>query len=244
MRKIQVEKTKVSEIVSRHLEEEIIKGALPTGSYLPPERELMDIFGVGRPAVREAIFMLQNKGLIATRNGMRAMIVEPKVEVIMEDISGVVRHMLLTSEGQKNLYEARVFLEVGLIRDAVTKATSEDIDKLGLALERNKDAIGDLKEFLRTDMDFHCVLAEVPRNPIFPSVRQAIYGWLHEQSERTLLKPGQQNVAYEFHKQIFEKLQDRDADGAEKAMREHMEQSYALYRSNNNSEKGKEKNEN
>lgn len=229
MKKIQIEKQKISEVVSSHLEQQIIDGTLVKGDYLPPERELMEAFGVGRPAIREALFILQNKGLISTRNGMRATVSEPDINVIMNDLSGVVGHMLINPEGQKNLFEARVFMEVGLVRNASINASDKDMDGLEKILKQNHDSIDNLERFQQTDMDFHRFLAEIPNNPIFAAVRQSIYLWLKVQSEKTLAKPGQTQIAYNFHKKIFDKLSERDADGAEKAMRDHMNQSYEIF---------------
>ena len=50
---------KLSEQVVDRLEAMIREGTYEPGSHLPPERELMDLFGVGRPSVREAMIALE-----------------------------------------------------------------------------------------------------------------------------------------------------------------------------------------
>jgi len=45
----------------------IISGELANGEALPPEREIVDTFGVSRTVVREAILALSNKGLVEAK---------------------------------------------------------------------------------------------------------------------------------------------------------------------------------
>ena len=53
------------EDVEMRLEAEITSGRVRAGDAIPSERDLMKRFGVGRPAIREAILSLSRKGLRA-----------------------------------------------------------------------------------------------------------------------------------------------------------------------------------
>ncbi|TDN63570.1 GntR family transcriptional regulator [Paraburkholderia sp. BL10I2N1] len=57
----------IYEQVSGQIRADIRSGQFAPESRLPSERELAARFGVGRPAVREAIGALQNEGLVITR---------------------------------------------------------------------------------------------------------------------------------------------------------------------------------
>src|SRR5215469_14906415 len=57
----------IYEQVSEKIRTEIRSGRFLPDARLPSERELASLFGVGRPAVREAIGALQNEGLVVTR---------------------------------------------------------------------------------------------------------------------------------------------------------------------------------
>ncbi|MBL8671940.1 MAG: GntR family transcriptional regulator, partial [Alphaproteobacteria bacterium] len=72
-----VQRRKVSEEVASRLEALIRDGTLAAGDSLPAERTLMQTFGVGRPAVREALFSLKRMGLVELRNGERARVTLP-----------------------------------------------------------------------------------------------------------------------------------------------------------------------
>ena len=69
---IAIKRSKLFEQVAEVLERRIQDQSLPAGAELPSERDLMKEFGVGRPAVREALFHLQRMGLVEMRPGARA----------------------------------------------------------------------------------------------------------------------------------------------------------------------------
>jgi len=120
-------------------------------------------------------------------------------------------------------------LEPGLARYAAKNAKDEDLRQLRDALEANRQSLGDLAKFERTDVEFHHVLAVIPRNPIFESIHAAIAEWLVEQRHVTLTYPGANDVAYNFHAQIYEAIAARDPDRAERVIRAHLDQVAELY---------------
>jgi GntR family transcriptional regulator, sialic acid-inducible nan operon repressor len=224
---------KLYEQVALRVEQRIIDGTYALGDLLPSERELMREFGVGRPAIREALFHLRNMGLIELRSGERALVKRPTTESVFETLSGVARHMLAAPGGLRNFQDARMFFEVGLARHAAQHASDAEISELKSALEANGNALDDLARFEKTDVAFHYILAVIPKNPIFPAIHAAIVEWLVDQRHVTLNWRGRQGtakVAYEAHAAIYDAIARRNADAAEQAMRNHLEHASAVYR--------------
>src|SRR6476659_3306634 len=162
-----VRRRKLYEEVADQLERLIEDGEYARGDQLPSERDLMRQFGVGRPAIREALFHLRKMGLVEIRSGERARVTQPTPQVVIDALAGTARHMIAAPGGVHNFQDARVFFEVGLARHAAQHATEEDLLAFKSSLEANRQSIGDLKRFERTDVAFHYVLAVIPRNPIF-----------------------------------------------------------------------------
>lgn len=219
-----IERKKLFEHVAAHLEAQILAGKLRPGEQLPPERDLQISFGVGRPAVREALISLQKAGLVELTNGARARVLMPTASHIFTGMAPAVRQMLSTADGHRQFQGARLFFEVGLAREAATQGTDDDIAALKAALESNRRAIGDREQFTRTDIAFHFELAKIARNPIFIALHDQISEWLTEQRVVTLTASGQERTAYNAHKALFEGIAARDADQAEGAMRRHLDQ--------------------
>jgi GntR family transcriptional repressor for pyruvate dehydrogenase complex len=219
-----IERKKLFEHVAAHLEAQILAGKLRPGDQLPPERDLQTTFGVGRPAIREALISLQKAGLVELSNGARARVLMPTASHIFTGMAPAVRQMLSTSDGQRYFQGARLFFEVGLAREAAKAATEDDLAALKRALDANRKAIGDSDQFTATDIAFHFELAKIARNPIFIALHDQISEWLTEQRVVTLRASGQERTAYNAHKAIYDAIAARDADKAEEAMRDHLEQ--------------------
>ena len=221
-----IRRRKLYEEVADDLERMIQDGRYAPADLLPSERDLMRQYGVGRPAVREALFHLRKMGLVQIRSGERARVTRPTPEFVIGALSGTARHMLSAPGGVHDFQNARIFFEVGLARYAATHATDEDIADFEAALANNHAAIGDLRRFRDTDVAFHYVLALIPGNTIFTAIHAALADWLMEQRQTTLA-PAQDSriyeMIYEAHRAIFEAVAARDPDGAERTMRTHLE---------------------
>ena len=215
-----VRRRKLYEEVVDHLERMIHDDEFAEGR-LPSERELMRLFGVGRPAIREALFHLRKMGLIEIRSGERARLTQPTPQFVIDSLAGTARLMIAAPGGVQNFQNARLFFEIGLARHAALSATEDDLARFEEALEVNRQSIGDLKRFVQTDVAFHYELALMQRNPIFTAIHTALAEWLREQRQITLA-PGQDVRAYQAHRAIFEAVAGRDPDKAESAMRAHL----------------------
>jgi DNA-binding FadR family transcriptional regulator len=189
----------------------------------------MERYGVGRPAVREALLSLERTGLITISGGERARVARPSARGMMAGLDPAVRHWLAEPAGVHHLQDARLLLEVALVRQAAETASEADIARLRAALEKNEAARGDLPNFERTDVAFHYVLAEISGNPIFTAIHHAMIGWLNEQRRTTLKAPGAEQRAALSHRSIYESVAVRDPAAAEAQMRAHLNEVAQLY---------------
>ena len=137
--------------------------------------------------------------------------------------------MLGNEEGVRGLHSARFLLEVALARHAARHAGKSDLTRLAAALGKNKAAIGDADVFMETDVEFHYAIASVARNPIFTALHGAMVDWLAEQRAVSLRNRAADAKAYEFHRRIYEAIASADADGAEVAMEQHLNEVAELY---------------
>jgi DNA-binding FadR family transcriptional regulator len=222
MAPVAVRRRKLYEDVADHLDKMIHAGEYAPADLLPSERDLMKHFGVGRPAIREALFHLRKMGLVELRSGERARVTRPTPQLVINALSGTARHMLAAPNGLREFHSARAFFEVGLVRHASNLATKQDIADFESALEQNRLSLGDLDRFQETDVAFHYVLAVIPRNPIFLAIHAAFAEWLLDQ-RKTTLAAGEDQVAYEAHCAIFKAVAARNPDHAELAMRAHLD---------------------
>ncbi|MGY6163992.1 FCD domain-containing protein [Paraburkholderia strydomiana] len=209
--------------VRAQLAQMIRSGTLAVGERLPTERDLMVLFGVSRSVVREAITDLSNKGLIKTRPGCRPVVCKPDLDAALGTLSHFVAQLTTGNEqGIWSLFETRMFMEAALARWAALHARREDLIELERALASNKAAIGHPGRFEQTDIAFHHVFYTMQRNPIFPALHRAYVEWLYPYWRSIVTTPAIDLMNYTGHAAIVSAVVARDADGAEEAVRRHL----------------------
>jgi DNA-binding FadR family transcriptional regulator len=228
-------RTKLSDEVFSRLKQLIENGELKAGDEMPSERELMERFGVGRPAIREAMQALAGKGLVEISHGERAKVLQVTAESIFRQVDLPAKLMLSgSSDSLEHLKSARIFFERGMVREAAAKAGKDDIAELRALLDKQSRHIGDSELFIDADMAFHRKIAQISGNPIFAAVSGAMLGWLKSYHTEMLIWTGRENFTLAEHEEIIRAIEKGDADLAEKAMIKHLERSRALYALKNN----------
>lgn len=221
MHKMPVRK-KLSEEVRIRLEEMIRDEVYPVGSPLPSERDLMAMFDVGRPSVREALFALEKMGLVRIANGERPKVTRPSPRNMLEQLTGTAHLLLEQPDGVRHFEQLRQFLEESIVRHAAEAATQEQIGTLRAALEENEKSIPRARAFAATDIAFHRALTEIPGNPIFLAAHEALVEWLISQRIHTVNTEEENRKSFAGHRAIFDAITQKDPDGAASAMREHL----------------------
>lgn len=221
---------RAADTVARLVEQKISSGAFADGSFLPTERELMEVFGVSRTVVREAIARLASQGFLESKARFRPVIRRPGFEAVLAAAGSVIGRLLTDAGGIKNLFDSRVFFEMALVRHAALHARRGDIDRLTGAIEANELAINRREEFYDTDVAFHRVLYEIPRNPIFPAIHASYVSWLSPHWRRMPFIPGRNRTNFLRHQEIYKAIVDRDPDAAEFALRAHLNSAWEFVR--------------
>jgi len=226
----QIVRRKLSDEVFDRLERMITSGELRPGDEMPSERVLMERFGVGRPAIREAMQSLANRGLVSISHGERAKVLKLTAQSIFRQVDLTAKIMLSQSaDTLEHLKSARIFFERGMAREAAQRATANDIADLRAIIGRQREALGRSEEFIAADMEFHTRIAKISGNPIFAAVSEAMLAWLKAYHTEMLIWTGKENFTLVEHEEIVDRLAANDPDGSETAMLKHLERSRALY---------------
>lgn len=226
-----ITRRKLSDEVFDRLYEMIESGQYRPGDTLPSERELMDTYGVGRPAIREAMQSLERIGLVEINHGQRPRVLQPTAMGLISQIDLTARHMLASSaQALEQLKEARTFFELGMVEKAASQATAEDVAQLRALLAEQRSYLNeDAEAFIRTDMAFHTAIAAMTRNPIFAATSQAMLGWLARFHASILHWEGNEEITLMEHERIIDCIEARAPERAVSEMKSHLERARALY---------------
>lgn len=221
---------KLSHEVFDRLKALITSGELGPGDAMPSERDLMERFGVGRPAIREGMQALANLGLITITHGERARVQQLSARSLFQQVDLTATMLLSASpDSLEHLKQARRFFERGMAREAAQRATTEDIAGLRATLDQQAKVVREPKQFIAFDMRFHTQIAAISGNPIFEAVSEAMLSWLRQYYTEMLTWSGRENITLVEHDEIIDRIASHDPDGAEAIMVKHLDRSSALF---------------
>ena len=227
-----IQRRRLFEEVLSRLIERIGSGEFKPGDQLPSERELKEQYGVGRPAVREALQTLERDGIVAINHGERARVLLPTAASLIDQMAAATHHLLSVEPSSlEHLKDARLFLETGLAERAAQVATQNpNLAGLRASLVAHEQSLDNLEEFPVRDMEFHREIAVLTGNPIFPALIEAMFGWLKVYYVDLIRVRGAEQVTIDEHRRIFRAIQAGDGRLAASAMREHLTRANTLYR--------------
>ena len=163
------------ELVLDRIEAQIVSGALRAGERLPPERELATLLGVSRPAVREALRILEAQGAVRSQVGTGPDSGTTVESVPRDALARLLRlHVALGSFPLQDVVDTRVALERSSVVLACRNARPQDLALMRAALMDMDDPKIDREMFNQRDTDFHVALADAGGNRLMSDVTRAI----------------------------------------------------------------------
>ncbi|MBG9587544.1 FadR/GntR family transcriptional regulator [Cytobacillus firmus] len=214
----QLKKTTLSQDIVQQLMELIINGTISPGEKLPSEKELMELFGVGRSTLREATRALAALELIEVR--------VPEGTFVTDSFGGFfTKHLALMSkisfENISELIEARVRYEIDLAEMAAEKSTGSDHKRLDNILSLMRKAKSN-EEFLKMDLEFHTAIAEIAKNSFMLQVMNILHDITKEWMAKVIESSAIQERAINHHERIARAIKEKNIAEAGDAMLEHL----------------------
>ena len=201
----------------------ILAGRLKPGDILPPEKELMEQFGVSKQTLRESLRALEHMGLIDVRKGIGggAHIVEVDIEVTKQSLANFLYFKNLSIE---NLSELRKLLEPHAAEKAARDFSKEDLAHLKKLNDMARDSLNKnfLEEMSHNEINFHRVIAKNTDNPILILILDFVENLLED--FKKVLKPDLvfSKSVLDAHDKIFEAIANKDPQKASAEMYQHV----------------------
>lgn len=197
-------------LIVQQLGLKIVSGEISENEKLPSEVDLCEEYKVSRPVFREAIRVLNAKGLTYSRPKIGT-VVRPKDEWHLLDPDVLFWLIQTTPEHEffKTLSTVRRVLEPELAYIAASTATDEDIQCIKHAYEGMEKAVT-VEEFIEPDIQFHLAIAKATHNELLAYMSKMLVLPLQQSIQVTSLRPNLQGHSLPRHKAILTAIENKD----------------------------------
>jgi len=217
-----IEKRAIGQQVVARVLELIRTGALRAGDRLPPERELIQIFGISRPSLREALKSLSTLGVVKALHGGGAFVSDLEARTLLAPLDF---YLSLTKANFADAFDSRRVIEIEIVRRAAARASRADVAELAGMIEAHATVRDDPLGFRILDSRFHEKLSEIAGNAVLQRIAYALYNLgldFQNFEKRAHSEPGLIAQSTSDHAEIAAAIGARDADRAARAMAEHI----------------------
>ena len=194
------------------------------GDSIPKELELVQLLGVSRTVVREAMLRLRLMGLVDSKKHRGAIITSPDLVSILEKS---MNPKILQDETLKEIFEMRLSLEIGMADFIMERVTPDDIKALKL-LVKNEPSMSDKMLFqIEHEIAFHGKLYDITRNETmkkFQKLLLPVFDYVHKSG---LLRKMPAGRPYVSHQGLVEIIEHGDSEKLRNGMRNHLENHFA-----------------
>ena len=217
---LRITRRKLPEEIAAQIETLILNKQLVAGQPLPSERILASQLQVSRNALREAIRILERKGLLIVRPGSGTYIAEPTPQVVSESLGLLLR---FRARHLFELVEARKALEVEIAGLAAERANPEDLAEIEHWLQAMEECPTP-ECYVDADVAFHTALAKAAKNEMLQIMLSSVRAALFQNILVLVLHhPTARQEAMEYHRRIFEAVRNKDPEQARTVMRGHLD---------------------
>lgn len=210
--------TRVDESVNK-IKNMIFNKEYDENGFLPSEGELTEILSVSRATVREAVRTLEVRGFLQRIHGKGVRVVDKGVKVMTQSMQDLFEKEDLSLD---DVLEVRWIIETKAAVLAVQRATEEEIEELFKSIEimEKCDSMNSL--YIQCDFEFHQRLVACSKNNMLISITCAYSTLLFELIESSNKTQINLENQYHYHRNIYNALKNRDEQGIQRCMKEHL----------------------
>lgn len=190
------------------------------GDVLPAERLLAQEFQVSRHTLREALRVLEERGILISKRGSGTYIAPMSHAGLKQLLASCVA---TERDRLEEIFQFREILEPQVVALAAKMATPSHIDELESLIRQQAEAT-DIAQMREIDIQFHMALARATGNSILTEMVQGIHNTLGLVRSEHLISRRRQKISLAGHQMLIEAIRQRDPQMAIEAMRDHLQE--------------------
>lgn len=194
-------------------------GESSIGDYVFNEGELAEKFSVSRSTVREAVRSLEVRGFVERVHGIGIRLIDKGMTVVTQSFSD----MFMRGEADyAELLEVRRIIEPQAVRLAALRATADELGAMMNSIRAMADEAISYQEYVEADLLFHSLIVKATKNLSLMALVKS-YEFIIKNLILASTSPNfRPETVAGFHRKVYDHILNRDPDGAEMAMKEHL----------------------
>jgi len=210
--------------VVTQLADDIVGGRYPAGATLPTEPDLGSRFGVSRTVVREAVQLLQDKGLVLIKRGVGTVVCGSEQWDMIDD---VILEALVRNDNTLAVLDELVAVRASLERDMAAAAAAARTPEQVAALQHAYDAMireaSDVEAFGAADVRFHDIVMSASGNRLGRAIVTSIHGKARTTGRYVGATSAEfASLTLDEHRRILDAVANGDPAAASTAMHDHI----------------------
>ena len=214
-----VRRRRLYEDVVHQLQSLISSGRLEPGDQLPSERALADQLAVSRTSVREALRILEARGMLEARPGQGLFVRGRRTEEIVNVLAG---YLVRERESFLEVLDVREALERKAAERAAVLSTQQDQEALKATVVTMQEEVLEGKTPLESDTEFHRALARASRNEVLRQMLDTVMGLMASRRVEVLTEPHATLLMLHQHVNIYRAIKGRDPRLAGELVSSHL----------------------
>jgi GntR family transcriptional repressor for pyruvate dehydrogenase complex len=207
--------------VREQLQAAIERGDYRPGDRLPSERELVDMLGVSRVIVREAIRSLEAVGMVEVQQGRGCFVTASR----SDEYATSFRHWLSVHRDEVfELLKVRGALDELAAESAATDADEGYAAQLRTLNDRfSETAEEDIETRVAADVAFHNAIAAASGNRLLRDLLEELHKTFNESRQAILRTAGRLQESVREHDALIDAIERRDPVAARAAVAAHLD---------------------
>ncbi len=215
---------KFSQEVASRIKESIFDETFAPGDKLPSEGKMAKAFGVSNVTVRQAVRVLENSGILYTRQGVDGgiFVAEADTKSVSSYLSDMLRLKRVT---MSDLTMARVIFEPEIAYLASAVWNDGDLEAVENNIKAAEDALvqGKPLDARILNLQFHQLVCNITKNPVVTFALDSVIDVLEENVMKSTSDTEFTTEVVAAHKVILDKIRDREKEEARDVMKKHIE---------------------
>ena len=210
----------LADSVAERVRNDIASGIYKVGDKLPTERDFSEKYGVSRPIVREALGTLKRDGLVQTRQGLGAFVIQTSEAAFR--FRGLE---LDDAEDIQNVIELLMAVEAAATAHAAERRTQKQLTLIEQQLHAMESAIARGESGVEEDIAFHQAIIKASDNHYFHDMTTFLDGRVRNFIRKARASTERQSLlsmVMEEHVAIFDAIANSDPLEARKAAENHL----------------------